>query len=80
MVLPLARRLRPVFKTLAIRRQRTILPSGAAEVPVRTLEGNVMKRAIGSAGVLNGLRGSGSLTGEPIDNGIFDHYTGWIVS
>lgn len=31
-------------------------------------------------GVLNGLRGSGSLTGEPIDNGIFDHYTGWIVS
>ena len=30
-------------------------------------------------GVLDGLRGSGSLTGDPIDNGIFDHYVGTTV-
>ena len=30
-------------------------------------------------GVLDGLRGSGSLTGDPIDNGIFDHYAGSVV-
>lgn len=30
-------------------------------------------------GTLAGVRGSGSLTGEPIPNGIFDHYTGAIV-
>lgn len=30
-------------------------------------------------GSLDGLRGNGSLTGDPIDNGIFDHYTGTTV-
>lgn len=30
-------------------------------------------------GTLAGVRGSGSLTGDPIANGIFDHYTGSIV-
>jgi hypothetical protein len=34
---------------------------------------------IASWGVLAGVHGSGRLTGDPIENGIFDHYTGWIV-
>jgi hypothetical protein len=35
---------------------------------------------VGTWGVLDGLQGSGSLTGDPMDNGIFDHYVGWIVA
>jgi hypothetical protein len=34
---------------------------------------------IDSWGVLAGLQGQGSLTGDPIPNGILDHYTGSIV-